>query len=114
MWVWNLDKALTLTKVGDSWMPALESMMHERLSVMKSLLTTSSSVYPRICTGAGGRRSEAEYIRSEAEYIRRTQVTSMQCTRCEQMFLRCNLHLLVTAAEGGQQAAGSDQGSTGT
>ena len=35
----------TLTKLGDSWMPAVASTMEERSSVVKSVLTTASSVY---------------------------------------------------------------------
>lgn len=42
---------MSLTKVSDSWMPALESTMLERLSPMKSALTTSSSVKLRAWEG---------------------------------------------------------------
>ena len=36
---------VTLTKLGESWMPALESTMEERGSCWKSVETTSSAVY---------------------------------------------------------------------
>ncbi len=36
---------VTLTKLGESWMPALESTMEERGSCWKSVDTTSSAVY---------------------------------------------------------------------
>jgi hypothetical protein len=45
---------MSLTKVSDSWMPALASTMEECLSPIKSADTTSSSVYLQAGRREGG------------------------------------------------------------
>lgn len=87
---------VTLTKVGDSWMPAPASTMEERSSVMKSVDTTASSVYLQPIqhqrTGMMGSQGHRDVTLIKIEDIRIQLLPEQQATAFNTM--SCSRQLL--------------------